>query len=89
MTAPLSEGWHPDPSMALPNAVFPGDELAEALVAPPQDDPFYTYTGTKPLADIDPGTVLAPPRTVRFHVLGVPTGHSDQQGEGAVVPVGL
>jgi hypothetical protein len=62
--------------MALPNAVFPGDELAEALVAPPQDDPFYTYTGTKPLADIDPGTVLAPPRTVRFHVLGVPTGLS-------------
>lgn len=32
---------------------------ADGEVLRPQDDPFYTYTGTTPLADIAPGTVLA------------------------------
>jgi hypothetical protein len=34
-------------------------------------DPFYAYTGSTPLAQIAPGTVLKT-RTVSYHVLGVP-----------------
>jgi hypothetical protein len=37
---------------------------------PPQQDPFYTYTGTTPLARIAPGTVLNT-RTISYHVLGI------------------
>jgi hypothetical protein len=50
MTTPLRpEGWYPDPSGA-----------PERLLAPqPKDDPFYTYSGSKPLESIAPGTVLA------------------------------
>ncbi|WP_207557161.1 lipase family protein [Paraburkholderia acidicola] len=43
---------------------------AEARV-PPGQDPFYQYTGSTPLADINPGTVLKT-RTVPYHVLGFP-----------------
>jgi hypothetical protein len=39
---------------------------------PPQQDPFYKYTGTTPLANITPGTVLKT-RTLQYHVSGVPT----------------
>jgi len=39
----------------------------------PKDDPFYTYTGSTPLARIAPGSVLAT-RSVGYHILGVPTG---------------
>lgn len=38
----------------------------------PANDPFYSYAGTKPLAEIAPGTVLAT-RTVPFHVIGLST----------------
>ncbi|PCE27051.1 triacylglycerol lipase [Paraburkholderia acidicola] len=43
---------------------------AEARV-PPGQDPFYQYSGSTPLADINPGTVLKT-RTVPYHVLGFP-----------------
>lgn len=35
-------------------------------------DPFYTYTGSKPLASYRPGAVLKT-RTLNYHVLGIPT----------------
>lgn len=35
-------------------------------------DPFYTYTGSKPLASYAPGAVLKT-RTLNYHVLGIPT----------------
>ncbi|HTY31161.1 lipase family protein [Mycobacterium sp.] len=61
MTAsPQPTGWFPDPS--------------DAAMAPPhpKDDPFYSYTGKKPLADILPGTVLKT-RSVPYHISGLPT----------------
>jgi Secretory lipase len=39
---------------------------------PPQQDPFYKYTGTTPLANIVPGTVLKT-RSLQYHVAGIPT----------------
>ena len=42
-----------------------------ALAAvPPQQDPFYSYQGTTPLADIPPGTVLKT-RVLSYHVVGI------------------
>ncbi|WP_242108383.1 lipase family protein [Luteimonas aquatica] len=38
---------------------------------PPGQDPFYQYTGSTPLEDIAPGTVLKT-RTVPYHVVGFP-----------------
>lgn len=52
--------------------------LAMMLVAPlaqaatPEEDPFYHYTGSKPLSEIAPGTVLKT-RTLSYHVAGIPT----------------
>ncbi|MBY6313337.1 MULTISPECIES: lipase family protein [Nocardiaceae] len=43
-----------------------------AASAAPVLDPFYEYTGSTPLGDLDPGAVLAT-RTVPYHVLNVPT----------------
>jgi hypothetical protein len=40
-------------------------------VPPPGQDPFYTYAGSTPLADIAPGTVLKT-RTLPYHVVGLP-----------------
>ena len=63
MSAPLQpQGWYPELSGARPRA----------LVPQPKDDPFYTYAGSTPLADIAPGTVLAT-RSIAYHILGVPT----------------
>ncbi|OBH92541.1 lipase family protein [Mycobacterium sp. E2733] len=47
---------------------------ARAAIAPPhpKNDPFYSYTGKKPLPDILPGTVLKT-RSVPYHILGLPT----------------
>jgi len=62
MSAPLPLGWYPD-STSVP----------ERLGVPqPKDDPFYTYSGSTPLPDVAPGTVLAT-RSVPYHVLGIPT----------------
>jgi hypothetical protein len=44
---------------------------ASAAVPTPQQDPFYTYQGATPLANIAPGTVLNT-RTLSYHVLGFP-----------------
>jgi hypothetical protein len=44
---------------------------AQAAI-PPQQDPFYTYTGSTPLANITPGTVLKT-RKMLYHVAGLPT----------------
>ncbi|WP_446666639.1 lipase family protein [Flexivirga sp. B27] len=35
-------------------------------------DPFYTYSGSKPLSSYKPGAVLKT-RTLKYHVLGIPT----------------
>ena len=65
MTGPLlPQGWYPDPAA---QGLAP-----EALAPKPQDDPFYTYSDSKPLESIEPGTVLAT-RSIPYHILGIPT----------------
>ena len=44
---------------------------ARASVPTPEEDPFYVYEGSKPLARIAPGTVLKT-RTIEDHVTGLP-----------------
>jgi hypothetical protein len=44
---------------------------ARASVPTPEEDPFYVYQGSKPLASIAPGTVLKT-RTLESHVAGLP-----------------
>ncbi len=44
---------------------------ADAAVPTPQSDPFYSYQGHTPLADVAPGTVLNT-RVTSYHVLGIP-----------------
>jgi hypothetical protein len=41
-------------------------------VPPPNEDPFYTYSGDKPLEKWPPGSVLAT-RNIPYHILGIPT----------------
>src|SRR5258705_11002143 len=65
MTGPLlPQGWYPDPAAY---GLAP-----EALAPKPQDDPFYKYSSSPPLASIEPGTVLAT-RSIPYHILGIPT----------------
>src|ERR1700760_3374505 len=45
---------------------------AQAAPPTPEEDPFYKYTGSKPLSEIAPGTVLKT-RTLSYHVVGLPT----------------
>lgn len=45
--------------------------VAQAAPPSPEVDPFYKYTGSNPLSEIAPGTVLKT-RTLSYHVLGVP-----------------
>src|ERR1700758_4287471 len=60
MTAPLqATGWYPHPS---------GTPGKPAAALQPKDDPFYSYTGSTPLASIAPGTVLNT-RHIQYHVL--------------------
>jgi hypothetical protein len=42
-----------------------------ASAAPAASDSFYTYSGSTPLADLAPGTVLKT-RTLPYHLLGIP-----------------
>ena len=44
---------------------------AARAAVPPAQDPFYTYSGSTPIASIAPGTVLKT-RTLSYHVLGIP-----------------
>src|SRR6185437_4147799 len=46
--------------------------MAQAAPPTPEEDPFYQYTGAKPLSEIAPGTVLKT-RTLSYHVVGLPT----------------
>ena len=61
MVAPVQPGWYPDRGNAAGIGV---------VTPPPQDDPFYSYTG--PLDGITPGTVLKT-RSFRYHFFGFPT----------------
>lgn len=45
--------------------------IAQAAPPTPQEDPFYQYSGSTPLASIAPGTVLKT-RTLSYHVVGMP-----------------
>ncbi|MGA2010876.1 MAG: lipase family protein [Solirubrobacteraceae bacterium] len=45
---------------------------ARASVPTPAQDPFYTYTGATPLAEIAPGTVLKV-RTLEYHIFTIST----------------
>jgi hypothetical protein len=60
--------------MLLTIALFAGTLVAPSAEAgaavPPPQDPFYTYTGATPLAQIAPGTVLNT-RILSYHVLGL------------------
>ncbi len=64
---PPPESFYPSAS-GLPVEVAP----ARAFVPQPKDDPFYTYSGSTPLEQIPPGTVLAT-RSIPYHILGLRT----------------
>jgi hypothetical protein len=66
-TPPPPEGFYPIPSGLAVEVTAP-----RALVRPPNEDPFYTYSGSTPLEQLPPGTVLAT-RSVPYHILGLPT----------------
>jgi len=57
---------------ALLAVAFLAAPNAGAAPPTPDEDPFYTYSGSKPLAEIAPGTVLKT-RTLSYHVVGLPT----------------
>jgi hypothetical protein len=67
-------------SMTIRLALLPALLAVVLLAAPsagaapptPEEDPFYTYAGGKPLGEIAPGTVLKT-RTLSYHVVGLPT----------------
>ncbi len=61
-------GWVVGLTLALCVALF---APAARAVVPPGQDPFYTYTGSTPLASVAPGTVLKT-RTLLAHIAGLP-----------------
>jgi len=63
MTTPPLPVWNPGRSRV------PGIAVASLQ---PQDDPFYSYTGSTPLESIAPGTVLNT-RRFHYHLFGFPT----------------
>src|SRR5882757_5214240 len=63
MTTPPLPVWYPGRSGV------PGIAVASLQ---PQDDPFYSYTGSTPLDSIAPGTVLNT-RRFHYHLFGFPT----------------
>src|ERR1700729_3639384 len=63
MTTPRLPVWYPGRSGV------PGIAVASLQ---PQDDPFYSYTGSTPLDSIAPGTVLNT-RRFHYHLFGFPT----------------
>jgi hypothetical protein len=58
--------------LLLAVALVAAAPVAQAAPPTPEEDPFYQYTGTKPLGEITPGTVLKT-RTLSYHVIGLPT----------------
>lgn len=72
--SPARRLWASRLGIVLSVVVFAGTLVlptAQAgTAAPPQQDPFYAYTGATPLAQIAPGTVLKT-RILSYHVLGL------------------
>jgi Secretory lipase len=58
--------------LLLAVALIVAAPVAQAAPPTPEEDPFYQYTGSKPLGEISPGTVLKT-RTLSYHVVGLPT----------------
>jgi hypothetical protein len=56
--------------VALAAFTLPAVPAAQAAVPTPQTDPFYSYSGSTPLASIAPGTVLKT-RSLPYHVVGL------------------
>jgi hypothetical protein len=52
-------------------AVLLAVPAAGAAPPTPEEDPFYDYAGSTPLAEVAPGTVLKS-RTLSYHVVGIP-----------------
>ena len=63
---------HQRASIPIPSGLPVEVAPARAFVPQPKDDPFYTYSGSTPLEQIPPGTVLAT-RSIPYHILGLPT----------------
>jgi hypothetical protein len=63
---------------ALPALVAGAPAAQAATVTPPSQDPFYTYTGSTPLSQIAPGTVLKK-RSVSLSVEGLTVPVSTEQ----------
>jgi hypothetical protein len=57
--------------LLLAAALMVAVPVAQAAPPTPEEDPFYDYAGTTPLAEIAPGTVLKS-RTLSYHVVGIP-----------------
>ncbi len=68
-----SRFWSVPPALGLVLLLWAalGAPGANAAVATPEQDPFYSYQGEKPLASIAPGKVLKT-RMLSYHVLGIP-----------------
>ncbi len=58
--------------MAVILAALTAPGMAAAGPPPPDEDPFYKYTGSTPLTQLAPGTVVKT-RTVPYHILGLAT----------------
>jgi hypothetical protein len=57
--------------LLLAVALIVAAPVAQAAPPTPEEDPFYQYSGSTPLAKVAPGTVLKT-RTLSYHVVGVP-----------------
>ncbi|HEX4731460.1 MAG TPA: lipase family protein [Solirubrobacterales bacterium] len=57
--------------LLLAVALIVAAPVAQAAAPTPEEDPFYQYSGSTPLAQVAPGTVLKT-RTLSYHVVGVP-----------------
>ncbi|HEX4752056.1 MAG TPA: lipase family protein [Solirubrobacterales bacterium] len=57
--------------LLLAVALIVAAPVAQAAPPTPEEDPFYQYSGSTPLAQVAPGTVLKT-RTLSYHVVGVP-----------------
>jgi Secretory lipase len=69
----------PAAAVALLVTALPGQaSAATAAVRLPSKDPFYTYTGTKPLSDIAPGTVLKK-RSITLQIATLTVPYSSEQ----------
>lgn len=71
LAAGLTAAVPPSPTAAAPTGTaLASASPATAAAASPLDDPFYRYTGTKPLKKVKPGTVLKS-RTLPYSIQGL------------------